>query len=41
LVAAIRPQGIDLFRVLAARGGWKISLVIERPSSDNVALTRA
>jgi hypothetical protein len=31
---AIRRRGIDRFRTLAVRGGWKIS----RPFSDNVAL---
>lgn len=38
---AIRPRGLDVFRALAARGGWKIARVIERPFSDSVALTRS
>jgi hypothetical protein len=38
---AIRPRGLDVFGALAARGGWKIARAIERPFSDNVALTRA
>jgi len=38
---AVRPRGIEIFRALAARGGWKVARLIERPFSDHVALLRA
>lgn len=38
--AATRPRGLDLFRALAARGGWTVARAIERPFSDQVALIR-
>lgn len=39
--AATRPRGLAAFRALAARNGWRIARVLERPFSDHVALARA
>ena len=38
---AMRPRGLVVFRALCARSGWRIARAIERPFSDQVALTRA
>ena len=38
--AATHPRGIDVFRALIGRVGWKVTRVIERPFSDHVTLTR-
>lgn len=38
--AALQPRGIDAFRTLAARGGWKVTKVIERFFSDHVLLEK-
>lgn len=38
---AIRPRGLEVFRALAARGGWQIARAIGRPLSDQVVLERA
>jgi len=36
---ATRPHGMEVFRALVQRAGWKVTRVIERPFSDHVALT--
>jgi hypothetical protein len=38
---ATRPRGLEVFRALAARAGWRIARAIERPFSDQVVLLRA
>ena len=38
---AIRPRGLEVFRALAARSGWRIARAIGRPLSDQVVLERA
>ena len=38
---ATRPRGLEIFRALAARAGWRIARAIERPFSDQVVLLRA
>jgi len=38
---AIRPRGLEVFRALAARSGWRIARAVPRPLSDQVALVRA
>ena len=38
---ALHPRGLAAFRALAARSGWRVARVLERPFSDHVALTRA
>ncbi len=38
---AIRPRGLEVFRPLAARSGWRIARAIGRPLSDQVVLERA
>lgn len=38
---AIRPRGLEVFRALAARHGWRVVRAIERPLSDQVVLKRA
>jgi len=35
---ATRPRGIEVFRALVARAGWRVEQVIERPFSDQVAM---
>jgi hypothetical protein len=37
--AATRPRGLDVFRALIEKTGWKIAQAIERPFSDQVVLT--
>jgi hypothetical protein len=37
---AIRPRGLEVFRALAAKSGWRIARAIARPLSDQVALER-
>jgi hypothetical protein len=39
--AATRPRGLPAFRALAARSGWRVARVFERPFSDHLALARA
>jgi len=36
--AALIPRGLDVFRDLAQKAGWKVSRVIEGPFSDQVVL---
>ncbi|MEO7108950.1 MAG: hypothetical protein ABI183_00815 [Polyangiaceae bacterium] len=38
--AALQPRGIDAFRALVARAGWKVTTVIERFFSDHVLLRK-
>jgi hypothetical protein len=35
---ATRPRGLDVFRGLVARAGWRVERVIERPFSDQVVM---
>jgi hypothetical protein len=35
---ATRPRGLDVFRELVARAGWRVERVIERPFSDQVVM---
>jgi hypothetical protein len=35
---AIRPRGLEIFRAMAARSGWRIARAIGRPLSDQVVL---
>jgi len=37
--AAIRPRGMDVFRALVEKAGWKVTRVIERPFSDQFVLS--
>lgn len=37
--AATRPRGLEVFRALIEKTGWKIARAIERPFSDQVVLT--
>jgi hypothetical protein len=37
--AAMRPRGLEVFRALLAKTGWKIARAMERPFSDQVVLT--
>jgi hypothetical protein len=37
--AATRPRGLEVFRALVEKTGWKITRAIERPFSDQVVLT--
>jgi hypothetical protein len=37
---AIRPRGLEVFRALAARSGWRITRAIGRPLSDQIVLER-
>ena len=37
---AIRPRGLEAFRALASRAGWRITKAIERPFSDHVILAK-
>jgi hypothetical protein len=39
--AAVRPRALETFREIAARGGWDVSIAIERPFSVNVRLDRS
>jgi hypothetical protein len=36
--AATRPRGLDAFRALAERAGWRVARAVERPFSDQVTL---
>jgi hypothetical protein len=36
--AALRPRGIEAFRILVQRSGWRVVRVVERPFSDQVVL---
>jgi hypothetical protein len=38
--AALQPRGIEAFRTLVARAGWKVTTVIERFFSDHVLLQK-
>jgi len=35
---ATRPRGLEVFRALVARAGWRVERAIERPFSDQVVL---
>jgi hypothetical protein len=35
---ATRPRGLEMFRALVARAGWRIERAIERPFSDQVVM---
>ena len=37
---ALRPRGLEVFRALAARSGWRVARAIGRPLSDQVVLER-
>jgi hypothetical protein len=37
---AVRPRGLEVFRPLAARSGWRIARSIGRPLSDQIVLER-
>jgi hypothetical protein len=37
---ATRPRGLEVFRGLVARAGWRVERVIERPFSDQVVMVR-
>ncbi len=39
--AATHPRGLEVFRALAARSGWRVVRAIERPLSDQVLLARS
>ncbi len=39
--AATHPRGLEVFRALAARSGWRVARAVERPLSDQVVLERA
>jgi hypothetical protein len=38
---AARPHTIDAFRALAAKAGWLVEQVVERPFSFNVRLAKS
>ena len=35
---ATRPRGLEVFRALVARAGWRVERAIERPFSDQVVM---
>jgi len=37
---ATRPRGLEVFRPLVTRAGWRVTRAIERPFSDQVVLVR-
>lgn len=39
--AATRPRGLEVFRALAGRSGWRVTRAVERLLSDQVVLERA
>lgn len=38
---ATRPRGLEVFRALVGRAGWRVEGAIERPFSDQVVMVRA
>jgi len=37
---ATRPRGLDVFRALVERAGWRVQRATERPFSDHVTLVK-